>query len=158
MTSVALTSGHDSGFRRLLVRNGWVLGVWLLLGVLLFWYSTLIPRFGQFQVVSITKNSLPLIYLAIGQAIIVIAGGIDLSLGSLLLLGNVLAPSAATASRTLGLSSPPWPSCSLARLSSASAFASAYARPFVICWTVVSAKHWWTMSNISPFAARWSDC
>jgi ribose transport system permease protein len=47
--------------------------------------------FGKFQVVSISKNSLPLIYLAIGQAIIVIAGGIDLSVGALLLLSNVIA-------------------------------------------------------------------
>lgn len=90
MTSVALT-GRNATWRRALARNGWVLGVWLLLSVLLFWYSTLIPRFGQFQVVSISKNSLPLAYLAIGQAIIVIAGGIDLSLGALLLLGNVVA-------------------------------------------------------------------
>ena len=44
-----------------------------------------------FQLHSITKNSLPLVYLAIGQAIIVIGGGIDLSVGSLLLLGNVIA-------------------------------------------------------------------
>ena len=73
------------------MRHGWVLGVWLLLCTLLFWYATLIPRFGEFQVTSISKNSLPLVYLAIGQAIIVIAGGIDLSLGALLLLGNVLA-------------------------------------------------------------------
>jgi ribose transport system permease protein len=90
MTTLALSSG-DSTWRRQLSRNGWVLGVWLLLAVLLFWYSNLIPRFGEFQVVSITKNSLPLIYLAIGQGIIVIAGGIDLSLGALLLLGNVIA-------------------------------------------------------------------
>jgi ribose transport system permease protein len=62
----------------------------LLLG-LLYWYSTLIPVFGVFQVNSITKNSLPLIYLAIGQAVIVIAGGIDLSLGALLLLTNASA-------------------------------------------------------------------
>jgi len=34
---------------------------------------------------------LPLAYLAIGQAIIVIAGGIDLSLGALLLLTNTIA-------------------------------------------------------------------
>jgi len=74
-----------------LTRNGWVIGVWLLLAVLLFWYSTLIPRFGAFQISSISKNSLPLIYLGIGQAVIVIAGGIDLSLGALLLLGDVLA-------------------------------------------------------------------
>lgn len=76
---------------RSLTRSGWVFGVWLLLGVLLFWYSTLIPKFGAFQIASISKNSLPLIYLAIGQAIIVIAGGVDLSLGSLLLLSNVIA-------------------------------------------------------------------
>lgn len=81
----------SSVWRRTLARNSWVLGVWLLLGALIVWYSTLIPVFGQFQIVSISKNSLPLIYLAIGQAIIVIAGGIDLSMGSLLLLGNVLA-------------------------------------------------------------------
>jgi len=74
-----------------LTRNGWVIGVWLLLAVLLFWYSTLIPRFGAFQISSISKNSLPLIYLGIGQAVIVIAGGIDLSMGALLLLGDVLA-------------------------------------------------------------------
>ncbi len=86
-----LLNGRTTQWQRLLARNSWVLGVWLLLGALIVWYSTLIPVFGQFQIVSISKNSLPLIYLAIGQAIIVIAGGIDLSLGSLLLLGNVLA-------------------------------------------------------------------
>lgn len=86
-----ISNERSTQFQRLLARNSWVLGVWLLLGSLIVWYSTLIPTFGQFQIVSISKNSLPLIYLAIGQAIIVIAGGIDLSMGSLLLLGNVLA-------------------------------------------------------------------
>ncbi|RLT44923.1 MAG: ABC transporter permease [Chloroflexi bacterium] len=81
----------QSVWRRTLTRNGWTLGVWLLLAALLFWYANLIPTFGSFQMASITKNSLPLIYLAIGQAIIVIAGGIDLSLGPLLLLSNVIA-------------------------------------------------------------------
>lgn len=90
MTSVALPH-RSAAWRRVLSRNGWVLGVWLLLGALLVWYSTLIPVFGQFQVVSISKNSLPLVYLAIGQGIIVIAGGIDLSLGALLLLSNAFA-------------------------------------------------------------------
>lgn len=72
-------------------RNGWLIGVWLLLGGLLLRYSTLIPAFGPFQITSISKNSLPLAYLAVGQAIIVIAGGIDLSLGALLLLSNTIA-------------------------------------------------------------------
>ncbi len=91
MTTVALTGGSSSSLRKIFARSGWVIGVWLLLGGLLLWYSMLIPRFGEFQVVSITKNSLPLAYLAIGQGIIVIAGGIDLSLGALLLLSNVVA-------------------------------------------------------------------
>ena len=87
----AILTGHSGSWQRMLARNGWILGVWLLLSVLLVWYATLIPVFGQFQITSISKNSLPLVYLAIGQAIIVIAGGIDLSLGALLLLSNVLA-------------------------------------------------------------------
>jgi ribose transport system permease protein len=90
MTTVALPA-RTSPWRQVLARSGWVLGVWLLLSGLLFLYANLIPAFGEFQVVSISKNSLPLAYLAIGQAIIVIAGGIDLSLGSLLLLANVIA-------------------------------------------------------------------
>lgn len=77
--------------RRILARNGWALGAWLLLVGLLLWYTTLIPVFGPFQMASISKNSLPLVFLALGQAVIVIARGIDLSLGALLLLGNVVA-------------------------------------------------------------------
>ena len=95
MASAVLAGGkiakRRAPWRQGLARNGWALGVWLLLGVLLFWYSTLIPKFGSFQISSISKNSLPLAYLAIGQAIIVIAGGIDLSLGALLLLANTIA-------------------------------------------------------------------
>lgn len=90
MTSVSLP-GRRGAQLRVFARNGWTVGVWLLLGALLFWYATLIPVFGSFQISSISKNSLPLAYLAIGQAIIVIAGGIDLSLGALLLLANVIA-------------------------------------------------------------------
>jgi ribose transport system permease protein len=74
-----------------LAYNGWAIGVWLLLVVLVLWYANLIPKFGAFQMSSIGKNSLPLIYLAIGQAVIVIGGGIDLSLGALLLLTNTIA-------------------------------------------------------------------
>jgi ribose transport system permease protein len=77
--------------RRLRIGNEWMLSVWVLLGVLLAWYATLIPAFGSFQLTSISKNSLPLVYLAIGQAIIVITGGIDLSLGALLILSNAIA-------------------------------------------------------------------
>jgi len=95
MTTAVLKQG--TGFRRRaawqrgLAYNGWAIGVWLLLVALILWYANLIPKFGAFQISSIGKNSLPLIYLAIGQAIIVIGGGIDLSLGALLLLTNTIA-------------------------------------------------------------------
>jgi ribose transport system permease protein len=72
-------------------RQGWTAGVWLLLLLMVGLYTTLIPRFGSFQITSIAKNSLPLAYLAIGQAVIVIAGGIDLSLGAMLVLTNCVA-------------------------------------------------------------------
>jgi len=90
MTATGLTKTRVPWLRPL-TRNSWTLGVWLLLAALLFTYANLIPRFGTFQITSISKNSLPLIYLAIGQAVIVIAGGIDLSVGALLLLSNVIA-------------------------------------------------------------------
>lgn len=77
--------------RQVLVRQGWVIGVWLLLAALVVWYSFLIPSFGPSQVASISKNSLPLIFLAVGQAVIVIAGGIDLSMGALMVLSSVTA-------------------------------------------------------------------
>ncbi|MBX3010943.1 MAG: ABC transporter permease [Caldilineaceae bacterium] len=94
MTSAVLASPgvrQRGPWWRPLLRNGWVFGVWLLLAGLLLWYANLIPKFGAFQISSISKNSLPLAYLAIGQALIVIAGGIDLSLGALLLLTNTIA-------------------------------------------------------------------
>jgi ribose transport system permease protein len=87
----ASTVPGASPWRRFLVRHGWTVGVWLLLGALLVWYSTLIPSFGSFQMASIAKNSLPLVFLALGQAVIVIAGGVDLSIGAQMVLANVVA-------------------------------------------------------------------
>ena len=72
-------------------RQGWSIGVWILLVVLIAWYTLLIPRFGSFQIASIAKNSLPLSFLAVGQAVIVLAGGIDLGMGAMLVLTNSVA-------------------------------------------------------------------
>ena len=72
-------------------RHGWTVGVWLLLIVLVAWYAALLPKFGAFQINSILKNSLPLVFLAIGQAVVVIAGGIDLGVGSMMVLANSVA-------------------------------------------------------------------
>lgn len=89
--SIASDVSQGIDWRRLARRHGWTVGVWVLLLVMIGFYATLIPRFGAFQITSIAKNSLPLIYLAIGQAVIVIAGGIDLGIGAILVLTNAVA-------------------------------------------------------------------
>lgn len=86
-----LVAGGSSSLRRWTQRHGWTLGIWILLLLLVAYYSTLIPKFGSFEVASIAKNSLPLAFLAAAQAIIVIAGGIDLGIGALMVLSNVAA-------------------------------------------------------------------
>ena len=91
MTSVTRDLFTGAALQRNLRRYGWTAGVWLLLLLLLGWYATLIPRFGAFQITSIAKNSLPLVYLSVAQAVIVIAGGIDLSVGAMLVLTNAMA-------------------------------------------------------------------
>ncbi len=89
VSDASVSTGFDwSRWRR---RQGWSIGVWVLLVVLIAWYTQLIPRFGSFQVASIAKNSLPLSFLAVGQAVIVISGGIDLGVGAMLVLTNSVA-------------------------------------------------------------------
>jgi ribose transport system permease protein len=78
-------------WKRSLRRHGWTFGVWLLFLVLVAYYATLIPSFGSFQVASIVNNGTPFIFLAVAQAVVVIAGGIDLGVGSMLILSSVTA-------------------------------------------------------------------
>ncbi len=92
MTGPALPSarlGLDA--RRFARRNTWTIGVWVLLAVLVAWYATLVPAFGSFEVSSIIRSALPVVFLAVGQAIIILSGGIDLSLGAMMVLVTVVA-------------------------------------------------------------------
>ena len=89
MTAVETVTGRDTDrFARWRRQHGWTVGVWVLMVLLIAWYAVLIPRFGAFQVNSILKNSLPLVMLSIGQAVIVIGGGIDLGIGAIMVLAN----------------------------------------------------------------------
>ncbi len=91
MSTRDTTLSPSGGLRGWLGAHGWTAGVWLLLVFLVAWYSTLIPRFGSFELASIVKNGLPFAYLAAAQAVIVIAGGIDLSVGAMMVLTNSVA-------------------------------------------------------------------
>jgi ribose transport system permease protein len=84
----SLTSGAVG---RSLRRNAWVLGLWVLLGVLLLLTRAIEPTYGASGVESLAKAALPVAFAAVAQAIIVISGGIDLSIGSMMALTNVAA-------------------------------------------------------------------
>ena len=67
-TGEAVSTRFD--WRRWLRRHGWTLAVWILLIAMIAWYATLIPKFGAFQVTSIIKNSLPLVFLAVVASVL----------------------------------------------------------------------------------------
>jgi ribose transport system permease protein len=72
-------------------RNGWTLGLLGLLAVLLVFTRLIQPNFGVTGVQALSTSVLPLALAAVAQAICVIAGGIDLSIGSLMTLISVVA-------------------------------------------------------------------
>ena len=77
-------------WRRFLNRHGWTLGVYLLLFALILYWRTVPPQWGTFDVQSLVIDALPLSFAAMAQAVVIISGGIDLSIGSLMALINVL--------------------------------------------------------------------
>jgi len=77
--------------RRILQRHGWTIGVYVLLAVLVVYWKSTPAAWGSFDVQSLFIDALPLCFAAMAQAVIIISGGIDLSVGSLMALVNVLA-------------------------------------------------------------------
>jgi ribose transport system permease protein len=72
-------------------RHGWTIGVYVLLLVLvLYWRSQTNLPWGPFDVQSLAIDALPLAFAACGQAVVIISGGIDLSVGSMMSLVNVV--------------------------------------------------------------------
>jgi ribose transport system permease protein len=78
---------------RFLRDNAWTIGLLVLLGVLLAFTKTLQPSYGPPGIQSLAIAVLPLALAAVGQTIVVIAGGIDLSIGSIMALTSVVAAS-----------------------------------------------------------------
>lgn len=76
---------------RLARRYGWVSSVVVLFAVLLGWKAALSPGFGSFELQTLFAATLALAYLAVAQSIVIVSGGIDLSVGAMMVLINVLA-------------------------------------------------------------------
>jgi ribose transport system permease protein len=77
----------------LLQRNSWTLGLVVFLAVLLGFTKLIQPSYGVAGIVGLSISVLPLALAAVAQAIVVISGGIDLSIGSMMALTSVVAAS-----------------------------------------------------------------
>ncbi len=76
---------------RLLRRNAWPLGLLTLLVVLLGITRLIQPNFGVSGIESLVRAVLPFAFATAGMAIVVIAGGIDLSIASMMAVASVTA-------------------------------------------------------------------
>jgi ribose transport system permease protein len=74
-------------------RNAWTLGLLVFLAALFVFTKIIQPRYGVPGVQGLAISVLPLAMAAVAQAIVVISGGIDLSIGSMMALTNVVAAS-----------------------------------------------------------------
>lgn len=71
-------------------RNAWSLGLLGFLILLLVFTKLIEPRYGVTGIQGLAISVLPLALAAVAQAIVVISGGIDLSIGSIMALINVV--------------------------------------------------------------------
>ena len=77
--------------KRFVAQNGWTIGLAVLLGLLLIVTKLIQPDFGLSGLDSLGRASLPFALATLGMAVVVIAGGIDLSLASLMAVCSVTA-------------------------------------------------------------------
>ena len=89
--SDAGAAAPPGGVRRLLRRHGALLGMPLLVAAFLAVTVKIHPSFGAFDLQSLALGALPLALAAAAQTVVVISGGVDLSIGSLMAVANVLA-------------------------------------------------------------------
>ena len=72
-------------------RSSWTIGLVGLLAILLVFTKVIQPSYGVAGIQGLGISILPLGFAAVAQAVAVIAGGIDLSIGSMMALTSVIA-------------------------------------------------------------------
>jgi ribose transport system permease protein len=77
-------------WRRALRQHGWTIAVWLVLLAMVPYWRSLSQQDFKFDLQALAIDALPLCFAAMAQAVVVISGGIDLSIGSLMGVINVL--------------------------------------------------------------------
>lgn len=77
--------------KRLVQKNAWSLGLLVLLGILLIITKVIQPTFGASGLESLARAALPFAFATAAMAIVVIVGGIDLSIASMMAVCGVTA-------------------------------------------------------------------
>jgi ribose transport system permease protein len=76
---------------RLARRNAWTLGTYALFVAVMIFTISIYPSYGPFEIQTLAVGALPLAFAAVAEACVVIGGGIDLSVGAMMAVANVLA-------------------------------------------------------------------
>ena len=93
MSAPAATAMEFRGaaaWRRNLRLHGWTIAVWVVLLAMVPYWRSLSQQPWEFDIQALAIDALPLAFAAMAQAVVVISGGIDLSVGSLMAVVNVL--------------------------------------------------------------------
>lgn len=72
-------------------RNGWALGLFALLALLLVFTKLIQPEYGASGIGSLARAALPFAFATAAQTVVVIVGGIDLSIASMMSVTSVTA-------------------------------------------------------------------
>jgi ribose transport system permease protein len=88
------SSDVSDGIVRALRRNVWTIGLLTFLAVLLVFTKLIQPNYGPTGIQGLAVSAAALALAAVAQAIVVISGGIDLSIGAMMAFTNVVAAQA----------------------------------------------------------------
>jgi ribose transport system permease protein len=72
-------------------RNAWTLGTYALFLAVFGFTLAIHPDYGPYEVRSLVVGALPLAFCAVAQTCVVLGGGIDLSIGAMMAVANVVA-------------------------------------------------------------------
>jgi ribose transport system permease protein len=92
-TTAPVSAGPSAPLASAAQRNAWMLGLVGFLAILLVFTKLIQPSYGVTGVQGLAISVLPLALAAAAQAIVVISGGIDLSIGSMMALTCVVSAS-----------------------------------------------------------------
>jgi ribose transport system permease protein len=90
MTAAAASRGRGSPIGATVQENAWTLSLLGLLVGLLALTKIVQPQYGPIAIQGLGTSVLPLALAAVAQAVVVISGGIDLSIGSMMALTSVV--------------------------------------------------------------------